>query len=341
MTPRSVSRALVLCALSVSPAAIAGAGVGNGSFEIPGFLPSPNYRYLVADDLALLDGWSITTDASGEASYLYHKSRYGVLDGDFALALNSGDAISQPVTLMPGVPNLVRLHLDSAAGSDLRVQCLNIDSTFETPNAGVSTGVRASGDRPWRRVDFTLTPTVADATLTISNLGTTEFGVVGLDQISVQSCLWINREPIGGVAFVGASYTLSVETGGTTPTAYQWRKNATPIDGATGAMLVLADAQQSDQADYDCVITASCGTTTTRVARVLVDTSCPADVDDGSGTGTPDDGVTVDDVLYYVEIFQLGDVAADLDDGTSTGTPDGGVTVDDLLFFLLRFQAGC
>lgn len=32
---------------------------------------------------------------------------------------------------------------------------------------------------------------------------------------------------------------------------------------------------------------------------------------------------------------------ADVDDGTSTGTPDGGVTIDDLLFFLLRFEQGC
>jgi hypothetical protein len=27
--------------------------------------------------------------------------------------------------------------------------------------------------------------------------------------------------------------------------------------------------------------------------------------------------------------------------GTGTGTPDGGVTIDDLLYYLLRFEAGC
>jgi IS5 family transposase len=32
---------------------------------------------------------------------------------------------------------------------------------------------------------------------------------------------------------------------------------------------------------------------------------------------------------------------ADLDDGTGTGTPDGGVTIDDLLYFLVRFGGGC
>lgn len=32
---------------------------------------------------------------------------------------------------------------------------------------------------------------------------------------------------------------------------------------------------------------------------------------------------------------------ADVDNGTSTGTPDGGVTIDDLLYFLSMFEEGC
>jgi len=68
---------------------------------------------------------------------------------------------------------------------------------------------------------------------------------------------------------------------------------------------------------------------------------CVADVDDGTGTGTPDGGVTIDDLLYYLAIYAQGLPTADLDDGSSTGTPDGGVTIDDLLYFLQRFDAGC
>ncbi|MGD9790047.1 MAG: GC-type dockerin domain-anchored protein [Phycisphaerales bacterium] len=69
--------------------------------------------------------------------------------------------------------------------------------------------------------------------------------------------------------------------------------------------------------------------------------SCVADVDDGTGTGSPDGGVTIDDLLYYLNIFNLGSIAADVDDGSGTATPDGGVTIDDLLYFLTRFNAGC
>ncbi len=68
---------------------------------------------------------------------------------------------------------------------------------------------------------------------------------------------------------------------------------------------------------------------------------CVADVDDGSGTGSPDNGVTIDDLLYYLGQFEAGDAAADVDDGSGTGTPDGGVTIDDLIYYLTRFEAGC
>ncbi len=68
---------------------------------------------------------------------------------------------------------------------------------------------------------------------------------------------------------------------------------------------------------------------------------CIADVDDGTGTGTPDGGVTIDDLLYYLAIYAQGLPTADLDDGSNTGTPDGGVTIDDLLYYLQRFDAGC
>jgi hypothetical protein len=68
---------------------------------------------------------------------------------------------------------------------------------------------------------------------------------------------------------------------------------------------------------------------------------CVADFDDGSGSGTPDGGVTLDDLLYYLDLYAAGDVRADLDDGSFTGTRDGGVTLDDLLYFLAHYEVGC
>lgn len=87
------------------------------------------------------------------------------------------------------------------------------------------------------------------------------------------------------------------------------------------------------------------GAPTVRVAGTMaVSLNCPvctADVDDGSGSGIPDGGVTVEDLLYYLDLYEGGDVRADVDDGTGSGTRDGGVTIEDLLYFLLRYDGGC
>lgn len=68
---------------------------------------------------------------------------------------------------------------------------------------------------------------------------------------------------------------------------------------------------------------------------------CDADFDDGSFTGTPDYGVTVDDLLYYVHVFGLGDRDADVDDGSGRGHRDQAVTIEDLLYYLAHFESGC
>jgi 6-phosphogluconolactonase (cycloisomerase 2 family) len=68
---------------------------------------------------------------------------------------------------------------------------------------------------------------------------------------------------------------------------------------------------------------------------------CVSDLDNGSGTGTPDNAVTIDDLLFFLVAFEEGSAEVDLDNGTFTGTPDNAVTIDDLLYFLVRFEEGC
>ncbi len=69
--------------------------------------------------------------------------------------------------------------------------------------------------------------------------------------------------------------------------------------------------------------------------------TCAADLDDGSGTGTPDGSVDISDLLYYLGLFDAGDLDADLDDGSGTGTQDGSVDISDLLYYLGLFEVGC
>lgn len=73
----------------------------------------------------------------------------------------------------------------------------------------------------------------------------------------------------------------------------------------------------------------------------LPQTSCPADLDNGSNTGTRDDAVDINDLVFFLTRFESGSPAADLDNGSGSGTPDQAVTIEDLLFFLVHFEAGC
>lgn len=55
----------------------------------------------------------------------------------------------------------------------------------------------------------------------------------------------------------------------------------------------------------------------------------------------PDGSVTIEDLLYFLEQFELGTILADLDNGSRDAIPDGAVTIDDLLFFIGHFESGC
>jgi len=74
---------------------------------------------------------------------------------------------------------------------------------------------------------------------------------------------------------------------------------------------------------------------------IRLPTPCAGDVDDGSGNGGRDGGVSIDDLVFFVQHYSTGDLLADLDDGYGRGEPDGSVTIDDLIFFLAGFSQGC
>lgn len=68
---------------------------------------------------------------------------------------------------------------------------------------------------------------------------------------------------------------------------------------------------------------------------------CTADLDDGTGRGTPNGGVTIEDLIFFLGMFEQGSVRIDIDNGSKQGIPDAAVTIDDLIYYLVRFEAGC
>jgi T5SS/PEP-CTERM-associated repeat protein len=113
---------------------------------------------------------------------------------------------------------------------------------------------------------------------------------------------------------------------------------ASPVSSVSGSFASVDVSGLPPTAVYR--IAQDAGHTTIRLDLVR-GTGCVADVDDGSGSGRSDGGVTIEDLLHFLAMYDAGDLQADLDDGSQTRTPDGGVGIDDLLFFLSHYDAGC
>jgi hypothetical protein len=127
-------------------------------------------------------------------------------------------------------------------------------------------------------------------------------------------------------------------------TGYQWSHEGVPlsngarIQGTNTKRLVINDVSGGDAGMYT-VVTQFPGGAQSFSASLVV--GCRGDLDNGSGTGVPDQAVDINDLLYFLVEFENGAFAADLDDGQGLGVSDAAVDVNDLLYFLVRFERGC
>ncbi len=147
---------------------------------------------------------------------------------------------------------------------------------------------------------------------------------------------WVNNLDLVATAPDGTTYFGNAFAGGVSVTG------GTP-DGANNLEQVLRPAPPSGEWRFR-VDAPGVNVGTQGFALVVsgdVAELCPADLDDGTGAGNPDQGVDISDLLYFLALFDAGSVDADMDDGSGLGLLDAGVDISDLLYFLARFQAGC
>lgn len=184
-----------------------------------------------------------------------------------------------------------------------------------------------------------------------------------LGRIWKTECIRITDQPASASTCPNGSAMFSITAEGASALMHQWEaeipgspgtwrtlmdgSNAFPglpmflASGASTPMLTVLpsnDEVWNQPLRVRAVITNTCGQATSNTAMLTV---CIADTDDGTGSGMCDGGVTIEDLLHYLSIFDAGLLAADVDDGSGRGVPDGGVTIEDLLYFLARFDAGC
>jgi hypothetical protein len=161
---------------------------------------------------------------------------------------------------------------------------------------------------------------------------------------------WASTCPNGPAVFSVAADAPS--TSG--PLSYRWEAR----EGSTGNWIPLVEGENPGIGEVEgtslpdlhvihahgtggtmrCVVWGPCTFIMTEPANLII---CIADTDDGAGAGHCDGGVGIEDLLYYLGVYDTGTSRADVDDGSGTGQPDGGVGIEDLLYYLSRFDAGC
>lgn len=85
---------------------------------------------------------------------------------------------------------------------------------------------------------------------------------------SCPDCIVVDLQPRDGMVLVGASATFRVHASAYSPIAYQWRKNGAIIVGATSSTYAIDPVGVGDVGDYDVVLTAPCGSVTSRTATL-------------------------------------------------------------------------
>jgi immunoglobulin I-set domain protein len=94
-------------------------------------------------------------------------------------------------------------------------------------------------------------------------------------------------QPAGGQPGIGELLTLSVDASGEPKPSFQWRKDGTPIAGATDNRLTIASATPGDNGAYDVVVSNPMGSVTSEAARVSVGKRSQTISFQGSGSPTP------------------------------------------------------
>lgn len=93
--------------------------------------------------------------------------------------------------------------------------------------------------------------------------------------VSVDTPPSITADPVAQSACVGGTASLSVTALGSALT-YQWRKDGTPLAGATAATLTLSGLTLSDAGSYDVIVSGTCAPADTSISANLTLGLAPA-----------------------------------------------------------------
>jgi len=87
-------------------------------------------------------------------------------------------------------------------------------------------------------------------------------------KLTIGSGPTISGDPQSRTSAIGLNVTFTVSSSG--DNTYQWRKNTVNIANTDGEVLFLTNVKKTDAGDYDCIVTNSCGSSTSQKATLTV-----------------------------------------------------------------------
>jgi len=298
-------------AVSVLSACSGGGGGGGGGGAAPGAgNPSPGGNPPPAASAPKITAqpMAVTVDDGQTASFSVTASGSGPLGfqwqrGGQAIAGATSSSFSIPATTIADHGAQFSVVVTNSAGSvtsslaTLNVRALaptitgQPQTTFVLVGGSATFTVAAIGTAPlqfqWRRNSVAIggansasfvipsaafTDSGAIFDVVVSNAGgtaTSTGAVLTVGPVVVGPSISI--PPQDATVLAGSAATFTVTADGTAPLSFQWRRNATPIAGATNATLNLASVALSDDgAAFTVVVTNAAGSATSAAAALHV-----------------------------------------------------------------------
>ncbi|MGB0368072.1 MAG: choice-of-anchor Q domain-containing protein, partial [Flavobacteriales bacterium] len=198
--------------------------------------------------------------------------------------------------------------------------CLGGDVTF-TANANGATLVQwyKDGNPMAGELSSTLTLSglVAGDIATYKMIASNSCGALFSDdvQLNIGSSTTITSQPQGASQCENTNVTFSASVTGTN-ISYQWQLDGQDLSGATFPNLIVNGLTQSDEGDYTCVVTGTCGVETTNIATLVVKdpaaiTTTVSDFTECEGEDVTFSVSATGDGLSYAWIDQTGYIAGE------------------------------
>ena len=259
----------------------------------PTLVAQPASRTVVAGASV---SFSVSASGFGVLSYQWSRNGVALPGATFPTLTLDTVQVSQAGDYTATVTNAGGSVTSSAAR--LTVQAPPTLPVIATPPTGqsvavggtVTLSVVASGEGTlsyaWQKNGFPVLGATA-ATLTIPNAQVADSGTYTVVvsnaagsvtsapvTVAVSTSLTppvVVTPPVGAAVPLGAPVSLSVVASGTAPLAFAWRREGALIPGATGAVLSIVSAQESDAGSYTVTVSNGAGSVTTAPVTLSVD----------------------------------------------------------------------